>query len=424
VFRVRTFSIVLTVALLTAIAGALPPRAQAQDALRIAAVVNDEIITGLDLAVRTRMAILSSGLTDTPEVRSRVLPQVLRAMVDERLKLQEAKRQNITVSQGEVDDALARIAEQNHVSPADMDRWLQSGGMLLGPLVEQIRATISWNKLVSRRLGPTVSISEDEVDDSVRRMSESRGQTERRVSEIFLAVDNPTDADQVKQGAERLVEQIRGGADFSSVALQFSDSATAAVGGDIGWVMSGQLSSDLEQALAALRPGEIAGPIQTVGGYYILLLRDERTSDANADAPVLHLNQVVLPLPKDATSEQVALAQAAAEHIQKEAKTCDEFQSLGRTAGAIGKSDLGTVSQNDLSQQLRQLVTDLPVGQASAPQQIDGGLALVMVCSRDAAGNATQRQDVLRSLQHEKLDLLARRYLRDLRRAAFVDIRV
>jgi len=421
---VRAHPLVLILAVLTAIVSAAPDRARAQDALRIAAVVNDEVITGLDLAVRTRMAILSSGLADTPEVRSRIAPQVLRAMVDERLKLQEAKRQNVTVEQKEVDDALAHIAEQNRINPADIERWLQSGGMLLGPLVEQIKATLAWNKLVLRRLGPTVSISDDDVDEAVRRITDSRGKTERRVSEIFLAVDNPADDEQVKHGAERLVEQIRGGADFSSVALQFSDSATAAVGGDIGWVMPGQLSSQLDEALAPLHPGEIAGPIQTIGGYYVLLLRDERTSAASADADILHLNQVVLPLAKDATPEQRAQVEAAAKHIQQEAKGCAQFQSLGKASGAVGEGDLGSVSVSDLSSELRQLVADLPVGQASAPQRLDNGIALAMVCSREQGADPTERQNVLRSLQREKLDLLARRYLRDLRRAAFVDIRV
>ena len=314
----RAFALILALALPVLPLASLPAPAAAQEQLRIAAVVNDDVITGLDLAVRTRMAILSAGLPDTPEARSRVRPQVLRAMVDERLKLQEAQRQNVSVSQGEIDQALARIAEQNRVDPADLERWLASGGLLLKPLVDQIRSTIAWDKLVIRRLGPTVQISDEEIEEVVRRAAESQGQSQRRVSEIFLAVDSPAEEEQVRQGAERLVEQIRAGADFSSVAVQFSDSATAAVGGDIGWVLPGQLSPEIEAELERLGPGELAAPMRTAGGYYILLLRDVR-------------------------------------------------------AAPSGEPDRGAIRQ---------------------------------------------------ALQRERLDLLARRYLRDLRRAAFVDIRV
>lgn len=293
--------------------------ASAQDTLRIAAIVNDEIITGLDLSQRTRMAILSSGLDDTAEAQRRFAPQVLRAIIDERLKLQEAVRRSITVSQEEIDNALARVAQQNNVDPTDLEEWLLSGGMLLSPLIEQIRANIAWGKLVRSRLGPTVSISDEEVNEVLQRVAASEGRVERRVSEIFLAVDSASEDEGVRQTAERLMEQLRTGADFASVAVQFSDSATAAVGGDVGWVQTGQLPEDLESALAGVPPDNIVGPIRTFGGYHILFLRDMRTI----------------------------------------------------AAGSVGPD----------------------------------------------------RDEVQQSLQRERLDLMARRYLRDLRRAAFVDIR-
>lgn len=312
-------ALVMAFAITLGALGPAPLPAAAQDTLRIAAVVNDEVITGLDLAIRTRMAILSASLPDTPEMRGRVARQVLRTMIDERLWLQEAARRNVSVAQSEVDAELAPIAERNGVTLDGFEEYLARSGVLLRPLAEQIRATIAWRKLVNRQLRPQAIVTEEDIDEVLRQAELNQGQPQRRVSEIFLAVDEPGQDEEVRRNAERLIEQIRGGTPFDAIAAQFSDSATAAVGGDIGWVLPGQLAPEVDESLQTMQEDEIAGPVRALGGYYILQLRGERS-----------------------------------------------------------------VSPDTLP----------------------------------------QREEVRRLLQAQRLDLLARRYLRDLRRDAFVDIRV
>src|SRR6185295_3849816 len=96
-------------------AGAAPPQsAQPQPPpgqvteTRIAAVVNDEAISVADVRSRIRMVMLTSNLTDTPDTRQRIAAQVLRTIVDEKLQIQEAKRQNITATDQEINKALGQ----------------------------------------------------------------------------------------------------------------------------------------------------------------------------------------------------------------------------------------------------------------------------------------------------------------------------
>ena len=266
----------------------------AQESLRIAAVVNDDVITGLDLAVRTRMAILSSSLPDTPEMRNRVARQVLRAMIDERLMLQEAARQNVIVQQAEVDAELTKLAERNDVTLDQFGAYLAQNGVLLEPLAEQVRATIAWSKLVARQLRPRAVITEEDVDEVLRQAEEAKNQPQRRVSEIFLAVDGPAEEEEVRRSAERLIEQIRSGVPFSAVASQFSDTATAAVGGDVGWVLPGQLAPEVEETLERMQDGDIAGPVRAAGGYYILQLRGQRSISPDASPEREEVRRVLL----------------------------------------------------------------------------------------------------------------------------------
>src|SRR5689334_25153325 len=115
--------------LLLAVAGGGRP-ALAQDELKIAAVVNDDVITQLDEVARLRAAMLSAQMQDTPETRQQLLPNVMRSLIDDHLKMQEAKAQGITVGDGEVNNRIANLAGRNNMSLEDFESYLMSNGIL------------------------------------------------------------------------------------------------------------------------------------------------------------------------------------------------------------------------------------------------------------------------------------------------------
>ncbi|MDH3792954.1 MAG: peptidylprolyl isomerase [Rhodospirillales bacterium] len=418
----RLFSYaVTTIALVSGlVASAQLSPGVAQNTLRAAAVVNDEVISMLDLAMRTRLAILASGLNDSPEARSRLQRQVLRSLIDERLQLQEAKRLEITVDEGQTEDTISMLAQQNNMSREQFFTLLRSNEILPKALLDQVRSELTWRRLVQRRLRPTVDIGEEEIDEVITRIQSSQGRIQLRVSEILLGVDSVLQDDDVRRTAERLVEQLRGGANFAALARQFSQSATASVGGDLGWVEEGQLPDELTDQLGRMRPGEMAGPISTFGGFYILLLRDRRQVPLS-DATV-NIKQLLFALPPDAAADQLAQARTKAAELQPRIEGCESFDALAKEHGSPGSGDLGTLSLSELPEDLRRVIWPLPVGQASAPIRVAAGISLLLVCSREDDG--IDREKIRDSLTAQRLDMLARRYLRDLRRAATVDIRL
>ncbi len=294
--------------------------------MRIAAVVNDEVISVADLASRIRMVTLSTAIPDTPEARQRVAAQVLRILVDERLKIQEAKRKNITATQEEIDKAVASIAQQNNMKPDQLYQVLKASGIERSALISQVTASIVWAKLIRQMAAETDPVSDEEIDAALKRLKQNENTPEARVAEIFLAVDNPQQDDEVRALAERLIAQMKQGARFSAVAQQFSQSATAAVGGDIGWVHPDELSPPLAKAVADMRPGELSPPIRAAGGYYLLLVVDRRGVGGapGEDDTMLHIVQVVFPLPAQASEEARRAAIARVESVRREAKNCDE----------------------------------------------------------------------------------------------------
>jgi peptidyl-prolyl cis-trans isomerase SurA len=405
-----------------------PGAAPGAPEMSIAAVVNDEVISVFDLVSRLRMVLLSSNIPDTPEARQRVESQVLRSLVDEKLELQEAKKQNVVATDEEVNTALGQIEKQNNMQAGQLNEFLKARGIDRSSLVSQVTASVVWAKLVRRQASQTVEISDEDVDDSMKRLKEHAGEPQTHVAEIFLAVDNPSQDAEVRATAEKLTDQMKQGARFSAIAQQFSQSATAAVGGDMGWLRPDQLAPDLAAAVGPLKAGELSPPVRTGGGYYLLLVLDRRngaTGGGSTDT-VYDVVQVVFPLPPQANELMKRNAAAEVMGIRTSAKNCADLLRIGKEK-APQLSSKGKISAANVTPQMRDLLNKLAIGEASQPILQRNGMGVIMVCSKEAqtakTGDPT-REEVFDSLLRQKLDTVSRRYLRDLRRAAFVDVRV
>lgn len=401
-----------------------PPAGQAPE-MRIAAVVNDEVISVFDLVSRMRLVMISSNIPDTPEARQRIGPQVLRSLIDEKLELQEAKKQNVTATDAELNNGLAQIEKQNNMKPGQLNEFLKQRDIDRGALVDQLTAGIVWAKLVRRQAAQTTEISDDEIDDALKRIKEHANEPESRIAEIFLAVDKPTQDDEVRALAERLTQQMRQGARFSAIAQQFSQSATAAVGGDMGWLRPDQLPAELGKVVSQLKPGELSAPVRVPGGYYLLLVVDRRTGNgAGEQDAVYDIVQVVFPLPSQASEAGRRIAISEAASVRTAAKDCPDLLRIGKERAPQLSSE-GKLRASTISPEMRNLVSRLPIGQASEPIVQRNGVGVIMVCAKsNAGGGAVTREEVAQSLLNQRLDAVARRYLRDLRRNAYVDVRV
>jgi peptidyl-prolyl cis-trans isomerase SurA len=399
--------------------------AAAAQETHIAAVVNADIVTADDLTARLVMTMKSSGIPDNLQNRQRLAERVLRSLIDEKLQVQEAKRLNIKVTDDEVNQAIAGIEQRNNMPKGGLDEFLKQSGIPRHTLVDQITASIAWERLVRGRFAQEVQISEEELDLRMKEIMAEVGKPQSRVAEIFLAIDNPTQEEDVKHLAERLIDQIRGGARFSAVAQQFSQSPSAATGGDIGWVTPAQLGSPLGDAIEKMRPGEMSYPIHSAAGYYILYVMERRTLGAvSPDETQLSLVELVFPVLPAASGEERRHAEQQAEQISVSAKSCGEMHKIGRDRSAEITLATPEVKAGDLPSDLRKQILALKLGEASQPMPMPGGVGVVMVCERrDPPGGIPTRDQLLESIGRARLDQLARRYMRDLRRLAFIDIR-
>jgi peptidyl-prolyl cis-trans isomerase SurA len=398
--------------------------------MRIAAVVNDDVISVFDMISRLRMVLLSSNIPDTPDARHRTESQVLRSLVDEKLQLQEAKKQNIVATDDEINNALAQIEKQNNMQTGQLTAFLKARGIDRNSLINQVTASVVWAKLVRRKAAETTEISDEEVDEALKRLKEHAGEPQSRIAEIFLAVDNPSQDAEVRALAEKLTQQMRQGARFSAIAQQFSQSATAAVGGDMGWLRPDQLPPELAKVAGPLKPGELSPPIRTNAGYYLLLVVDRRTGSTGGGQSsdmVYDVVQVVVPMPPNPNEATKRTAAAEVMSMRAGAKNCADFLRIGKQKSPQFSSE-GQVNANNVTPQMRELLNKLSPNEASQPILQRNGIGVVMLCSKPtqtaAKSGEPTREEIFESLLRQKLDTVARRYLRDLRRVAYVDVRI
>ena len=415
----------LAILAFAAAALAIPAPTPAQEVLRIVAVVNDDVISALDLTHRVKLALASAGMPDTPETRRQAQNQVLRALIDERLQAQEAARLNVAIPEQDVRDAFTRIETNNRMRPGQLEEALRAAGVPRQALEQQIRAGLAWNRLVQRRLRAQIQVGDDEVKEVVDRLKQSEGQPEYLLSEIFLPVDNPDQDEEVRQQAMGLIVQMQRGISFVAIAQQFSQSASAAAGGDIGWVAQGQLGDEIDNTLAQIRPGEVTAPLRTVGGYYIYGMRNRRLiAGASPDEATLALAQLLLPIPGGRGEAEAQATLQLAETVRESVVGCDDLGRVARELGAPPPGEAQKLKLRDIAPAIRQRVQGLKVGEAAEPLRSGDAVVLIMLCARqEAPSNLPSSEDIADSLIRQRLDLLARRYLRDLRRQAVVDIR-
>ncbi|NWG45737.1 MAG: peptidylprolyl isomerase [Alphaproteobacteria bacterium] len=401
-----------------------PRLPEAQEVQKIAAIVNDDVISVYDLQQRVGLAVATSGVRVDEEIIRRIQEQVLRQLIDERLQLQEAERQSITVETAQVDEALDRVARSNGLTVAAIEQQLAGIGVDVSTLRQQLAAEIAWSILTNQRFAPQIRVSEEEVTQVLERIEQSSDEPQHRYSEIFLGVDSPDQDASVRAAADRLVQELRNGAPFPVIAQQFSQAASAATRGDVGYLEDSQLDSELGPVIRAMKPGDVAGPVRTLSGYYILALQDRRiVGSGDPLATEVNLRQAVLLLPADAPDELDAEARAAAEEIARRIPGCEAVGQLdGQPNIKVG--DIGTRALRELSPNFREAVQSVPAGRAARPVRSKVGYHVVVVCDRFNEVMQLPTTDEIRDrLYRQQLDMMQRRFMRDLRRDATIEMR-
>ncbi len=379
--------------------------AGAQTRFEPAAVVNDSVVTRFDVEQRIR---LLGGRPQDGELREAALDQ----LIDDRLKMEAARRAGVTPSESAIRDAVENYAAQRNVDVSQLEQGLGRAGVSLSALEDALAPQLAWVEVVRRRFGARAEPTQAEIEQEAALAAAGQARS-FRLSEIAVPVAGRSEA-AVRAQAERLVADLRRGADFAATARRASASPSAAQGGDIGWVPETALPLAAVDAINAAAVGGVTNPIPVPGGLLILRVHERRTETLGADS-----RQTVTLISAQASGADAAQRLAAAMGgVQGCAAAADAAEAAGL---AVQRGEPTDVSA--LSPLVREAVTDLPVGGVSAPVTAQGAAAVFVVCARDAGLSPQAREALGLEIRQRRLVGFADSYLQELRSEAVIELR-
>ena len=406
---VRQLFVALSVFALAAPGAASAQDAPAQDRLAlegIAAVVNDKPISYSDVRQRARLLLLSfGGQQPSPEQIQQITGQALEQLIDERLQLEKASEFELKIDPSEINDAVDGMARQSGATGEQLKQQLLAAGVNPASLEDQMRAEISWNRVMSGLYGSRIRISDNQVDDQIDRVRTSLPKTQYRVSEIFLFAPDEETKEQARQAATSIAEQLKAGADFRIAAQRISSAPTSATGGDMGWISSGDLEPALAEAVTSATGPGMLDPIETDDGVYILSIVDKREPaklTTKVDLKRLYV-----------TDGKESDLKAAMQQIEG----CEDVQSVANSKSNLRHADLDDINIEELGPEGKELVLAAEINKATETFSAGNGLAVMYVCRReDGAEALPSRDDVKNTLKDRELSMISERELRNLRR--------
>jgi len=412
--------------LLAVLIVAAPVAMVSAQGLRVVARVNDEAISDFELQRRITFAVRSAGMQETSDLQQRLASQLLRQMIDERLQIQNAKGLGVRPSEAEISQRVAEIERGAGMQRGQFKLYLQSIGVPYEIAAQQIEAGLAWAKIVRRRVRPQVDVSDAEIDDALARIRTNMGKTESRVAEIFIPIDRVDQADEAKRSADRVIEQLRRGAPFGALAQQFSQGATAQSGGDLGWILPGSLDPSIDAAMEKIPLRQASDAIRTPAGYHIIYVIDRRAfATSRPDDVRLNLTQLTLALPVNASPDEVARATAEAQKAMTGVRQCADMHVQARQLKGATAGDLSGVRVGDLAanRQMYEEIPKLSPGGTAGPFRVAEGLQIVVLCSKEGANGLPARDVIGQQILLQKLEAAGRRYMRDMRRVATIELK-
>ena len=388
---------------------------KSQDIQAIAVIVNDEVISRYDVNQRVRLILVTSGIPATEENVKRIEEQAIKALIDEKIQIQEAIKLEVPESPDEINLMLENIARGNQTTAEGILESITSQGVNSETLLNQIKSELLWNKIVRGRFSSYINISDEEVNIIYDRTIQNINNSQYDISEIFIGFENESEEKDAKELTERLTEQLKNEIAFEPVAQQFSQAPSSGQGGFIGWVSEGQLDPDIISNIKNLEVGSVSNPIKTINGYYIIKLNGK--SEEGGKNPMK--NQYDL-ISVSFSIEDKVMAQDFSDNFM----SCKRLDSLLENYNQKEVNVIGKRLLQELPKELHKELLEKNAGNTLSPRFSEESIDIILICDRkDDIGIQVNRDVIEDNIYSQKMGMMSRRHLRDLRRDAVIEYR-
>jgi peptidyl-prolyl cis-trans isomerase SurA len=398
----------------------------------IVAIVEDDVVLASEL--KSRLAQVRQGLqaSNSPIPPNDVIvSQLIERLIVENLQLQEADRRGVEIEDEVLTRGIQQLAANNNMTLDQFRVALVQEGVTYREFREDLRSEMTISRLQRAIVNRRISITEQDIDGLLSSpFYQQLFSDEYRLGHIMLTLEEGASdllIERATEAGEKIVEDLRAGADFAQTAMTKSSSSTALEGGDLGWRRAGELPSLFAETVLEMEVGEIAEPIITSGAIHIIKLLEQRGSGTETENQTLVSHILVQPSEIRTDAETEALITQLAARIADGEDFAEMAIEYSEDPGsALNGGDLGWSTPDAFVGMFAQTMEETPIGEVSKPFLSQFGWHILHVIDR-------REQDMSEEARRDKaVQLLARRrfdeeleeWLKELRDEAFVELRL
>jgi len=372
----------------------LPGNSEVIDSL--AAVVNNEAITCYQIrqvAGELRQQLKQAGMKHLPDTQT-LRERALDSRIAKTLQLQEAKRLEIKVTDGEVSKAMANVEEKNHLPAGQLLEILKAQGIDTNRYKQALKDRLLASKLGNIAVRSRLQVGEESMHEYYRKyLAHPKPVREIQLADIFVALPlnpSPGQVEKSRIRIEKLRARIQAGENFSRIATMHSDALDAGQGGQMGWFLPGALPPRFALVFTLAR-GDVSQPVRSPAGFQIFTVTRERWHKPKQHAKAydeVHARHILLKLSDTMTDKEKARISTEAEQIAEEMKdnSDEEFaaraKEISQGPSASKGGDLGWFRRGAMVPAFDEAAFSLKAGETSGVVKSPFGLHIIRMVER------------------------------------------
>lgn len=401
---------------------------------RVVAVVNNEVITAVELRDRIKQAVgqLQRQKVQLPpdDVLER---QILERLIVERAQFQRAEEMGIRVDDAMLARAVERVAQNNNLTEVQLRAALAEDGITWKHFRAEIRSEMVLGQLREREVNNRIVVTDAEVDSFLaNKTSGPLAGSEVLLAHILLRLPESPSREDLARQSERAADisrRLATGDDFARLAAANSDAPDAVSGGLIDWRPTNRLPALFVEAIRDLKPGQVSPVLRSPAGLHIVKLVEVRGAEA-AQPEKLEQTRAshILIRSSEVLSDTEAQARLVAlrERIMHGESFADMARAHSADLSAAKGGDLGWVYPGDTVPEFERAMNALQPGEVSQPVHSPFGWHLIQVLERrvqDVSGER-KRNAARNVLRERKSEEAYEEWLRELRDSTYVEYRL